>query len=106
MLKSTTILGDTKRSLICDVHGDRIISTVEQDVEPILKANKEIRDSGSYKKAAGNMHHVASIPAVVYEDWWNNQGLKNLKGEEAILFITRKLNDPEFALLRTSPGKM
>lgn len=67
-----------------------------QDVEPILEHNKELRGM-SQKSDWGR--HVASIPNVIYMQWFNEAYAKGevplrAFGPEMDRVITRKLQDP------------
>lgn len=75
-----------------------------QDVEPILERNKALR---SMPQKSDWGRHVASIPNVIYEKWFNeyNEGRSppdlRMFGDEFSAFVERKLQDPEWAYLRT-----
>lgn len=84
--------------------GNRTIAVVSQDdVEPVLEHNKKLR--GIEQKSDWG-RHVASIPNVIMVKWLNeewtrgNTDLRYLSPEwDAI--VARKLEDPEWAYLRT-----
>lgn len=75
-----------------------------QDVEPILERNKQLRATPQRSDWG---RHKASIPNVIYEKWFNeyNAGRSvpdlNMFGPEFSVFVDRKLNDPDWAYLRT-----
>jgi hypothetical protein len=84
--------------------GKTVIETV-QDVEPYLERNKaEFNSHGDWRRFGGGMTKVASIPHVVVERLMK-QGL-NIFNKDDLPKIYRKLNDPEYRYLRTSPGKL
>ena len=73
--------------------------TVEhvQDVEGILENNKALR-SQPQKSDWGR--HVASIPNVIITRWMNETGAMPFTKEFDDI-VKRKLNDPDWAYLRT-----
>lgn len=80
-----------------------------QDVDPILKANREDFNSASSSFAGSDMHRVASIPAVVLESMCT---LHNIKFQELMACKTDRaksiwnelLNGRDFRAFRTKPG--
>lgn len=81
------------------IHFERI-----QDVEPILEWNKAVRDMPQPR--AGTFRHVGTIPCVVLEKWIHDDGAKILamRQREFAKYVKRKLNDPDWAYLKTIPG--
>lgn len=81
------------------------IETV-QDVEPLLDRNKELasHDDRGWVGRDKWMRRVGSIPPVV-QLLWLNEGIDIYKKEHWPA-IARKLNDPEWAYLRTAPGRL
>lgn len=74
-----------------------------QDVEAILERNAELRTQEQHSDWG---RHVATIPNVVYVKWWDEQyrkGNTNLKlfSHEFDQIVRKKLQDPEWAFLRT-----
>ncbi len=74
-----------------------------QDVEPILDWNKEARRD-EQKSDWGR--HVARIPNVIYVKWFNEEHAKGntslrMYSPEFDLIVQKKLDDPEWAYLRT-----
>lgn len=45
--------------------GETLVAETRQDIDPILEENLQLRNQRSGFK--GDLHHVASIPMVVYE---------------------------------------
>ncbi|WP_315704547.1 MULTISPECIES: hypothetical protein [unclassified Bradyrhizobium] len=74
-----------------------------QDVAPILRWNKEARRDEQYSDWG---RHVARIPNVIYLRWLNEE---HAKGNTTLRMFTpefdqivqKKLNDPDWAYLRT-----
>jgi hypothetical protein len=75
------------------------------DVTAAIEANKELRKSGDGYSPSRDLRRVASIPVAVQFEWLRRYGADPLaKGNEALL--RRLLNDPEWAHLRTAPGRV
>ena len=79
-----------------------------QDVESILKRNKEERNSFSGYNQSKDLKKVASIPLVVIYKWIEQDGFlyKQLPPQEQEKYLRNKLNSPEWAYLKTSEGKI
>lgn len=84
--------------------GKLIIGSV-QDVEPVLEANKAKANASSRRHRSEVFNHVACIPLVVYLKWRNEEGIDVLDPDHAEA-VRRKLNDSEYAYLRTKPGRV
>ncbi len=74
-----------------------------QDVEPILNWNKEARRDEQHSDWG---RHVAKIPNVIYVQWLNEEHAKGnihlrMFTPEFDEIVQRKLDDPEWAYLRT-----
>ena len=87
-----------------EVKDGKTILTKSQDVEPILNLNaKALSNSSTNWK--GDMHHVASIPLLVYEQWWKEFGGDPMSPEHRIKTRAR-LNSSDWAKLRTKGGNI
>ena len=77
-----------------------------QDVEPILKKNKEERNTFTGYNASKDARKVASIPLVVIYEWLAQDGFlfTQLPPLEQTEYLRKKLNSPEWAYLKTSEG--
>jgi hypothetical protein len=83
--------------------GSKVAIEHVQDVEPILERNKMLR--GEEQKSDWG-RHVASIPNVIYMKWLDEEharGNTSLRmfTPEFDLIVQKKLEDPEWAYLRT-----
>ena len=83
--------------------GERKFTFVRvQDIEPYLEHNKQLR--GMEQK--GDWRHTSTIPNIILMKWLNEEldrgrtGLR-LYSREFDEVIQRKLNDPDWAYLRT-----
>jgi hypothetical protein len=79
-----------------------------QDVEPILEHNKMLRGEEQHSDWG---RHVASIPNVIYVKWLDEEHAKGntslrMFTPEFDLIVQKKLNDPEWAYLRTDRPKL
>jgi hypothetical protein len=89
-----------KENLHYDTITDSLIIEREQDIEGILDTCKALaNDAPTGWK--GEVHHVASIPLIVYEKVLNETGIDLLKDKAA---MKRFLNDPDNKFLRTKLG--
>lgn len=80
-----------------ETDGSAVIET-KQDVTDIIEANKaDFNQAGGLK---GDMHHVARIPLVVYEELMR----KGIAGDPAAL--KRWLDHPDNRAFRTHPAKL
>lgn len=75
-----------------------------QDVEPYLERNKKLQNEAP--RRAETFRHVGTIPAIFIEKWLNEEGapIFEMNKREFARFIKRKLNDPDWRFLKTSPG--
>ena len=77
-----------------------------QDVEPYLDANKRMQADqvGGWRRTAGKTRRqIAEIPNIVVE-MWLKQGFNIFHASEREL--RKKLDEPEWAYLRTVPGRI
>jgi hypothetical protein len=79
-----------------------------QDVEPILEWNRQARND---EQRSDWGRHVARIPNVIYVKWLDEEHVRGNTGlrmftPEFDLIVQRKLNDPEWAYLRTDRPKL
>lgn len=88
-----------------DVDGNLTVEQV-QDVEPVLEANKKAFNAvGDHNRYTGrDMYRVASIPNIVIAQWMK-EGVDLFNPDHAQA-VKRKLNSPEYAYLRTRPGRI
>lgn len=74
---------------------------VEQEVDPILEANALMRSMNQGRKW-GDYKPAASIPLTLMEKW----GMQDAFNAHDRKYISKRLNDGDFAKLRTSEGKV
>ena len=82
-----------------------VLIRTEQDTQGILDANHALRglnDRGY--TPSGDMRRVASIPLAIVMQW-AQEGIDVFSGEHQDR-VARKLNDPDYAYLRTAPGHL
>jgi len=97
-----------ERKLFVD-HADKKLHFVNtQDVEPILELNK-VQRSQDQRSEWGR--HIATIPNVILLQWYYEEVQKGnldlqMYTEEFDRIIARKLQDPDWAHLRTDKPKL
>lgn len=84
--------------------GKRVVRKLTQDVEPYFEANARERSetAGGWK---GELHKVASIPLVVFEQMCKEAGCNLLKPENKGKLIAM-LNNKDYLKLRTKEGRI
>ena len=91
-----------------DSNGEDLAIEHIQDVEPILKWNRESRRD---EQPSNWGRHVARIPNVIYVKWLNEEHARGntalrLFTPEFDLIVQKKLGDPEWAYLRTDRPRL
>lgn len=93
------------------------VTTIEtvQDAAPFLEANKRTMtaepggamglNARSKRQIQNGWWHVASIPIGVQMKWMTEYGV-DIFNEDHAKRVKKLLNDPEWAYLRTNPGKV
>lgn len=76
---------------------DTTFISYEQDVEPILDANKSAANDASGRM--GDMVHVASIPTSVQLKWFAEKGVDVLNPDHKQA-VAKLLDDPEWRYLK------
>jgi hypothetical protein len=97
--------GGRRTSVKFEPDGTFLIKT-EQEVDDILDHNRILRnhDDKGWTSPAKDMRRVASIPMnVVYQ--WLQEGIDVFSGEQQDE-VAKRLNDPDWAYLRTAPGHL
>lgn len=86
------------------VENGRVALEYRQDVGPILDENKARQAHSSGWSAERLLKHVAHIPSVVLYVWMAEDGVDffRLKGDEQTAWLMRKINDPDWQLVRAS----
>lgn len=88
-----------------DVTKQTEITHTYDDCAHILESNKYERNNFDRSKQAESWWKVGSIPLSIINKWMLEEGWDPFKKENAGR-VWKKLNDPEWAYLRTSPGKV
>ena len=87
-------------------HDGKVIFRTQQDEAPVLEYNKVVRNHcGDGYTPTREMRRVAHIPAVIIHEWLLNERLDVFSGEDQDR-LAKKLNDPDYAYLRTAPGRL
>jgi|3_EtaG_2_1085321.scaffolds.fasta_scaffold313007_2 hypothetical protein len=98
--------GGVMTSIETDEGAGKTHIRVQQDVENIIDANKAGQNSGhdGYNRDR-SMRHLAEVPFGVIHQWMMDDGLPvrryfQMSKAEKEAYVTRKLNDPNWAYLR------
>lgn len=75
-----------------------------QDIGPALEQNKAMRNHNDGYSETREFKRVAHIPPIVIE-MWKNEGI-DIFNPDHITEIARRLNDPDWGLLRTADGTL
>lgn len=91
-----------------DSNGRELAIEHVQDVAPILEWNRQARQD---EQRGDWGRHVARIPNVIYVQWLNEEHARGnnslrLFTPEFDAIVQRKLDDPEWAYLRTDRPKL
>ena len=101
-------LFDVNGDVISTLHYDKStdVTTISQtqDVDPYLQANSRERNhQTSLTKMGDGMQKIASIPLVLIDTWRKELGSDPLSTANRG-WLMRRLNDPDYAKLRTRTG--
>lgn len=75
-----------------------------QDVGAALEQNKAMRNHNDGYSKSRELRRVAHIPAIVIE-MWKKEGI-DLYNPDHATEVARRLNDPDWGLLRTADGML
>lgn len=81
----------------------RIQST--QDVTPMLDTAKAMAAHNDGYSQSRELRRAAIIPPIIQIKWMNEYGVDPLHPDHHDLLV-RLLNDPDYAYLRTAPGRL
>lgn len=95
----------TEAGISHEVHfeEDRLVFAATQDCDAILDLNKAMATENDGYTPSREMRRVASIPLVLVYKWRQEEGWDAFNPRHADR-LARKLNDPDYAWLRTAPG--
>jgi len=79
----------------------KVIIKSTQDVEPLLKRNKVLRDTESTTGKIGEFKHYASVPMVIVE-LLMKKGINMLSGDKDQLAKAKKEIDTNYPHLKTT----
>lgn len=75
----------------------------EQNTDAITDRNKAMRNHNDGYTPSRELRRVATIPDIIALKWFNEEGWWVYNPDHADR-LARKLNDPDFAYLRTADG--
>jgi hypothetical protein len=110
----------SKRHLLRSAYGiDHYIETDELDggtrfhsvaaTDPVIEQNKAMRTHNDGYSPSRELRRVASIPFIIGLQWLNEEGWWFLDAghdPDVAVKLARKLNDPDWAYLRTADGQV
>jgi len=81
---------------------------ISQDVSAILDRNKAMANHNDGYTPSREMRRVAFIPAIVRQKWLIEEGwdCMNTNDPDVAKKLVGKLNDSDWAHLRTAPGRI
>jgi hypothetical protein len=84
--------------------GDTVTIHSQQDVEPALERNRRLRQETDGMSDGGTMYHIGSIPWNVITIWNKLDGVDfmQMPAKDQEKYMMRKLQDPDWAYLRTT----
>lgn len=81
---------------------------ISQDVAPLLDRNRAMANHNDGYTKSREMRRVASIPAIVRQKWLIEEGWDCMSTHDPDVArkLMLKLNDPDYAYLRTAEGRL
>ena len=97
--------GDVTHYSEPDGEGGLLIHSV-QDVAPVIERNKALRNENDGYSPSRELVRIGFIPTIFRDKWLNEEGWDawrpDLYGDK----LVQKLNDPDYAFLRTGGGRV
>lgn len=90
-------------SMIEDENGTAFAALGETD--PIIERNKAMANHNDGYSPSRELRRVAHIPWIIIQKWKNEEGWDALDPDHSDKLM-QKLNDPDWAYLRTSEGRL
>ena len=88
-----------------DGEGGLLIHSV-QDVAPIIERNKAAMNHNDGYSPSRELRRVAFIPTIFRDKWLNEEGWDAWRPDLYPEKLVQKLNDPDYAFLRSAPGRV
>jgi hypothetical protein len=95
--------GDVHHAWLDDGQGGAVLS--HQDIGPALERNKAMALHNDGYSPSRELRRVAFIPAIIRDKWLNEEGWDAYRPDLYLDRLRRKLNDGDWAHLRTAPGR-
>ena len=86
-----------------DEQSDSLIVKYQDDVEAVIDSNRRAQNDFTGFNGS-DFHKVAEIPSILIIKWLNEEGLNFYQKEGFEAILKKKLNNPEYAYLKTIPG--
>ena len=98
--------GEVQTGIAIDEGSNQLVTIERQDCTDVLERNKKFKNSGmdGYTPSR-DMRHAASIPNIILDKWLKEEGIRWWDSADTPKLMA-KLDDPEWAHLRTSAGHL
>jgi hypothetical protein len=111
MLKEYDSFSGVTETFTKDKMTGKISVNRSQDISSIVSANTAEQNAIGNNNWKGDMHKVASIPVIVWEQWIRELQAKNAQSSDPAhnsnrTFLIGKLNDYNYSKLRTKKGRV
>lgn len=83
----------------------RMLTSATQDTTAVLDRNQAMFNENDGYTPSREMRRVASIPLILIYKWRHEEGWDAFNPQHADK-LAQKLNDPDYAYLRTAPGRV
>lgn len=84
---------------------DTLVIQRSQDVDPILRATRELAKDNNGKSQSGEMYHAARLPMVLVENYCNQKGITFREFMANPTHVKTMLNDPALSKFRIWNGR-
>lgn len=94
-----------QRTMKYDEATDTMVFKAAEDHRWYWKFNHHLATLNDGYSPSKEFRRAASIPPLIVEKWWNEEGI-DVYNDEHWDAIAKKLDDPQYAFLRTAPGRI
>lgn len=84
---------------------DGVAFAARGETDPVIERNKAMATHNDGYTQDRTMRRVATIPPIIWLKWLNEDGRDVYKPENA-KWLCDRLNDADYAYLRTAPGRL
>lgn len=83
-----------------------VVIHASQDNDAILDRNKAMANHNDGYSPSRELRRVATIPVLIWWKWLKEEGWDAYRPDLYADKLAQKLNDPDWAFLRTAPGRV